>query len=112
MKHMACVKDITFSEFHQLVANKKSFIIELWAEWCHPCKMMAPYLEEACEQLNACYFYKMNIDENPEIIDFLNINSIPRVIMFVNGERQFELKGLHKLESIIDQVSKMPCDSV
>ncbi|KAA8923213.1 MAG: thioredoxin family protein [Thermoplasma sp.] len=112
MKYMACVKDITFNDFSRLLDEKKNFIIELWAEWCHPCKIMAPYLEEACQKLNACYFYKINVDENPEIVDLLNVNSIPRIIMFVDGQRQSELKGFHRLESIIDQVSKIPCDTI
>ncbi|BAB59933.1 thioredoxin [Thermoplasma volcanium GSS1] len=108
---MACVKEINYEEYKELIGTSKSFILELWAEWCHPCKIMMPYLEEACEKLNACYFFRINVDKNPKIIDELNINSIPRIILFVNGEKTGEIKGFQKSDVIIEEASKILCDS-
>lgn len=62
-------------------------VVDFWAEWCGPCKMIAPALEElATEFEGKVKIAKVNIDENPELAAQYGVRSIPTLIMFKNGE--------------------------
>lgn len=62
-------------------------VVDFWAEWCGPCKMIAPALEELATELEGkVKIAKVNIDENPELAAQYGVRSIPTLIMFKNGE--------------------------
>ena len=62
-------------------------VIDFWAEWCGPCRMIAPALEEIAEQLgDKVKIVKLNVDENPNVAAKYGIMSIPTLMMFKNGE--------------------------
>ena len=62
-------------------------VVDFWAEWCGPCKMIAPALEEISAELQGkVKVAKLNIDENPEVAAQYGVRSIPTLIMFKNGE--------------------------
>ncbi|MGC8609096.1 MAG: thioredoxin family protein [Thermoplasmata archaeon] len=106
---MSSVKDINYDDLKKLLDRGETFVLDLWAEWCHPCKLMMPLYEELSESMDACQFYRINVDENSQIIDLLNVNSIPRIIVFVNGVKSFEMKGLQRESRFYEIRSKMPC---
>ena len=65
----------------------KLVVLDFWAEWCGPCKMIAPSLDEISNEMaGKVKVAKVNIDENPEIAAQYGIRSIPTLIMFKNGE--------------------------
>ena len=69
-------------------------LVDFWAEWCGPCKMIAPALEEISEELaGRVTIAKMDIMENPEIPGQIGVQSIPLMVLFKNGERVAEKLG-------------------
>jgi thioredoxin 1 len=78
------VTDQTFST--DVLASDKPVIVDFWAEWCGPCRMVAPVLEEIAAQHDEITVVKLNIDENPQIAEKYQILSIPTMSVFSGGE--------------------------
>ena len=81
-------KQITDSSFESDVLNAEGpVLVDFWAEWCGPCKMIGPSLEEISEELgDKVTITKLNIDDNPEVPGKLGVRGIPTMILFKNGE--------------------------
>lgn len=74
--------------------NEKAVLIDFWAEWCGPCKMIAPILDEAADEYEGkLSIVKVNVDENPNIAQKFGIRSIPTLILFKNGAPQAQKLG-------------------
>ena len=84
----ASTKTVTDSTFDaEVLGSDKPVLVDFWAEWCGPCKMVAPVLEEiAAENADKITVAKVNIDENPEIARRYQIMSIPTMSVFAGGE--------------------------
>lgn len=67
-------------------------IVDFWAEWCGPCKMVTPVLEDIAEENNA-RLLKINVDEETELANALNITSIPVIMLYSNGEKVKQIIG-------------------
>ena len=67
-------------------------IVDFWAEWCGPCKMVAPVLEAIAEENNA-RLLKINVDEDTELASALNITSIPVIMLYADGEKVKHIIG-------------------
>lgn len=81
------VKEITTQEFNEKVINSaKPALVDFWASWCGPCRMLSPLVDSVSEQYDNVDFYKVNVDEEPELAQQFGIMSIPTLIMFKNGE--------------------------
>ena len=61
-------------------------LVDFWAEWCGPCKVLGPVIDEVSDELSDVKFTKLNIDENPETAPKYGIRGIPTVMIFKNGE--------------------------
>jgi len=85
-------KQINTEQFHELMKDPSApIVIDFYADWCAPCKMMLPVLTQLKQESKGkVHFYKMNVEENPEIVEFLSINSIP-AFLFVSlqGDKHF-----------------------
>jgi thioredoxin 1 len=97
------VSDSTFET--EVLNSKEPVVVDFWAEWCGPCKMIAPALEEIASSLgDKVKIVKLNVDENPNTAQKYGIMSIPTLMLFKNGElasRQVGAAPRQKLEQWI-----------
>jgi len=78
---------ITDESFKELIKEGKPVVVDFWAEWCGPCKMIGPVIEElAKEYENKAIIGKINVDENSETVEEYGIRSIPTILFFKDGE--------------------------
>ena len=82
--------DVDASNFQQIVmegSRRVPVVVDFWAEWCGPCKMIAPILDQLADELgDRVRIVKLNIDENPQTAVRYGVRSIPTLILFKNGE--------------------------
>jgi thioredoxin 1 len=86
------VTDASFED--DVVKSKKAVLVDFWAEWCGPCKMIAPMLDEvASEYKEKLTIAKVNIDENPKTPQRFSVRGIPTLILFKNGQVEGQKVG-------------------
>ncbi|EJF97227.1 thioredoxin [Bartonella taylorii] len=91
---MSCIK-IDKSNFEsEVLTSSTPVVVDFWAEWCGPCKMIAPILDEiSTEMQDQIKIAKINIDENPELATQYGVRSIPTLLMFKNGNVSSNMVG-------------------
>ena len=79
--------EITEKNYKELLAEGKPLVIDFWATWCGPCKMVGPIIEELADEYEGKVLIgKCDIEDNVEVTSDYNINSVPTVLFFKNGE--------------------------
>ncbi|MFB6343082.1 thioredoxin [Saccharicrinis sp. FJH2] len=80
--------EVTDSNFEELILNSdKPALIDFWAEWCGPCRMIGPIVEDMSSEYDGkAVIAKLNVDENPEVCSKYGIRNIPTVLFFKGGE--------------------------
>jgi thioredoxin len=99
------VTDQTFDT--DVLKNDKPVVVDYWAEWCGPCKMIAPVLEAiASEHGDKIEVVKLNVDENPEVTRKYGILNIPTLGVFQNGQVVKELVGARSKSALLRELAE------
>lgn len=97
------VSDETFDS--EVLQSDKPVITDFWAEWCGPCKMIAPILEDIAEEYeDQLTVAKLDVDSNPSIAMRYGVQSIPTLILFKNGQEAERLIGAMSKERLLSQL--------
>ena len=103
---MATIK-ITDESFEKdVLKNGKVCVVDFWAEWCGPCKMIAPILEEIASEEEAIRIAKVNVDDSPDLARRYEIMSIPALIVFENGEPAKKLIGAKPKGALLEEIGE------
>ena len=94
----------TFEAF----VKKGIAVVDFWAEWCGPCKIMSPIFEETAKELKGkIKFGKVNVDNNHEISQEYEVMSIPTMIFFKDGKYADRVVGVIEKEELIDKINEL-----
>lgn len=97
---------ITKSNFEQEVLNsEKPVLIDFWASWCMPCKMISPVVEEIAKEVPNVKVAKINIDEQPELAEAFNVMSIPTLTLMNKGKIVKTMVGVKPKASILKMLA-------
>ena len=96
------VKHITQDQFDEVTRQPgKKVLVDFFATWCGPCKMLAPMLEELSAKLpENCEIVKIDVDQNQDVARKFRVMSVPTLILFENGEATERMVGVHSLDEI------------
>lgn len=93
--------NLTKDSYHnEVMVTEKVVVIDFWATWCGPCKMMAPVVEEVAKDYPDVKVCKVNVDEEPELSNAFKIVSIPTIVVIKNGEIIDSVVGYRPKEDI------------
>ncbi|MEW8956724.1 thioredoxin [Clostridium sp.] len=99
------MKEINDSSLITEVSNGVT-LVDFWATWCGPCKMLTPVLDELSNELSEIKFGKVNVDENPKSAEQYRIASIPTLLLFKNGEVVDKIVGFRPKSEIEQFIKK------
>ena len=101
------IVNVSDQSFVNEVEGQGTVVVDFWAPWCGPCKMLAPILEELSTELgDGVKIAKLNVDENPETASRFGVMSIPTLIFFKDGQPVDKVVGLNSKYSLKNIVAK------
>ena len=104
-EHTTHLTDSTFDE--AIGGSTEPVLVDFWAEWCGPCKMVAPILDEiASEQAGKLTIAKLDIDANPDAAMRYGVMSIPTMILFVDGEPKKTIVGAKGKGQLLEELDR------
>ena len=95
--------NITKNNFDEVLSSELPVVLDFWAPWCGPCRLLSPILDElAAEYRDKIRFYKVNVDEETELAARFHIASIPTLVFFRNGEVQDTCVGFREKDRLVE----------
>ena len=99
------IPDLSTATFDETVnSSDTALIVDFWAEWCGPCKKVAPILEEIAAERDDVSVAKLNVDEHPDIAMKFNVMSIPTMIVFDGGEVAGRVTGALSKGALLQEI--------
>ena len=94
-------------EFNELIKSSKPTLVDFYADWCGPCKVLSPIIEDVIKDLGeGATVLKVNIDNNVDVARMYQIRSIPTLMVFKEGEIVWRQNGVPQKEMIVESVKK------
>lgn len=95
------------SEFTDIIKDSKPTLVDFYATWCGPCKMMHPILEDVKAQVGEkAVIVKIDVDKNQELAATYGIRSVPTLIIFKNGEPVWRASGVHQAADLVAKINE------
>ncbi|MBR3947853.1 MAG: thioredoxin [Clostridia bacterium] len=86
---------------NEVLKSDKNVLVDFWASWCGPCKMLAPTIEAIAEENHSFKVGKVNVDDEPDLAEAFGISSIPTLILFKDGKAADMMVGLRSKDEIV-----------
>lgn len=90
----------------EVLASKEPVLVDFWAEWCGPCKMLSPIIDEIAEEVEGVKVGKINVDEQMELASQYKVMSIPTLIVFQGGQAKATSVGAKPKAEILKMIGK------
>ena len=100
---MSAIK-INKENFEEIRNSEKTVLIDFYADWCGPCRMVAPIIEEIAEEREDIIVGKVNVDDEPELASKFNVFSIPTLVVLKEGEVVEQVSGARPKDAILDML--------
>lgn len=98
---------ITNQNFNaEVMESKEPVLIDFYADWCMPCKMLSPVIEEISSELSDVKICKVNVDEEPELAGKFNVMSIPTLVVMKDGKPHATAVGVQPKREILDMLNR------
>lgn len=96
------------AEFEEIIAGNKTVLVDFYAEWCGPCQVLLPTLEELSEEYDSqVTFLKINVDDHADLAAEFKVRSIPKVFIIQDTEVKDEFVGVQNKKQIVDKITPL-----
>lgn len=106
------INEVTDGNFQaEVIENEQAVLVDFWAPWCGPCRVIAPSLEEIAEERSDVRIVKLNVDDNQATAARYDVMSIPTLILFKNGEPAHKIVGALPKNRLVQEIEPALTDS-
>lgn len=103
---MAEITTLNDGAFNDAISGDKPILVDFWAEWCGPCRVIAPVLEELAEEQDGFDIGKLNVDHNPQTAGAHDVMSIPTLILFKDGVEKKRIVGAAPKHKLLNELAE------
>ena len=101
------MRETNEKEFDSILSSGDPIVLDIWAEWCGPCRVMGPMLEDISSAYEGSVsFYKSNVDQNPSLAKRFNVMSIPTMLFFEDGKKIGSVVGAMGPDKIVAKINE------